>query len=289
MTLNREPRSRQQKRDAFARTLAAAEQRYEENADCAATVWFGRVLGFGNQFDRALKVYSDGLEKFPDSFELLRQRGHRYISIREFDLALADLSRAAELIDGLDEFIEPDGIDNELPVPPTSIQFNVYYHYGLALYLSRQWEGAAAVYRQCLEWIKPGNHDELTGITQWLYCALQRMGEQAEADALVRAIPSDLDEADFDEGPSYYHCIKVYTGEQPPESLLEVGEGDQPVRDQQAMEAVQFYALGNYWLCNGERDKAVTMFERCTDLRRQGAFGVIAAEVELAAIRAGNA
>ena len=111
-------------RERSRRTLASAQARYEADPSLANTVWYGRVLGFRYRIEEAIEVFSEGLTRFPDSFELLRQRGHRYLSTRRFAEGRADLQRAADLIEGMAEWIEPDGLGNELPVPPTSIQFN---------------------------------------------------------------------------------------------------------------------------------------------------------------------
>ena len=106
------------------RTLGSARANYEDDPSLANTVWYGRVVGFRYRMDEAIAVFGEGLERYPDSFELLRQRGDRYLSTRRFAEGQADLARAAELIEGRAEWIEPDGKGNELPVPATSVQFN---------------------------------------------------------------------------------------------------------------------------------------------------------------------
>ena len=129
-------------RDRSRRTLDSARSNYEADPSLANTVWYGRVLGFRFRIDEATLVFSEGLMRIPDSYELLRQRGHRYLSTRRFAEGQTDLARAAGLIEGLAAWIEPDGQGNELPVPATSIQFNTWYHLALAHYLLREWDGA---------------------------------------------------------------------------------------------------------------------------------------------------
>src|SRR5690606_13636539 len=136
-------------RERSRRTLASAEAAWTRDPSLANTVWYGRVLGFRYRIEEAIEVFSQGLERFPDSFELLRQRGHRYLSTRRFEQGRADLARAAELIEGMEAWIEPDGPGNQLPVPATSIQFNTWYHLGLAHYLLRDWDAAALAYTRC--------------------------------------------------------------------------------------------------------------------------------------------
>ena len=87
------------------------------------------------QFHAAIELYTRGLAVAPADVRLLRFRGHRYISIRKFDLAAADLEKA-------------------LALAPTS--FDVAYHLGLAHYLRGDFEAAARVYRSCLDATAPG-------------------------------------------------------------------------------------------------------------------------------------
>ena len=101
-------------RERSKRTLDRARSNYETSRSLPNTVWYGRVLAFRYGIDDAIAVFSEGLQRHPDSFELLRQRGHRFLSARRFVEGRADLARAAELIEGLPEWIEPDGEGNEL-------------------------------------------------------------------------------------------------------------------------------------------------------------------------------
>ena len=77
---------------------------------------------------------------------LLRHRGHRYISVRELDKAVADLSRAAALVKGQPDEPEP-GSDPKRPTT-TTLQFSVFYHLGLAHYLKGDFAAAEKAYRQ---------------------------------------------------------------------------------------------------------------------------------------------
>src|SRR5216117_2750058 len=49
------------------------------------------------QFREAIETFTRGLAVSPDNALLLRWRGHRYLSVREFDRALADLTRGASI------------------------------------------------------------------------------------------------------------------------------------------------------------------------------------------------
>jgi tetratricopeptide (TPR) repeat protein len=268
-------------RDRSRRTLDSARSHHEADPGLANTVWYGRVLGFRYQIDEAIAVFSAGLERFPDSFELLRQRGHRYLSTRRFAEGLADLARAAELIKGLPEWIEPDGQGNELPVPATSIQFNTGYHLALAHYLLGDWDAAEAAYRRCLDWVAPGDHDGFTACNDWLYMTLRRKGDEAGAEAVLATIPHGLPDEAFVEGPSYYRRLRMYRGEFAPDDLLTPEMGSQVIHDLETLYATQGYGVGAWYLYNGETERARAVFEQILRGRSKYAFGYIAAERDL--------
>lgn len=69
----------------------------EDPTGVETTVWLARRLGYLDCYQDALRVLTVGLAHHPDSPELLRHRGHRYITVRRSDLAVKDLGRAAAL------------------------------------------------------------------------------------------------------------------------------------------------------------------------------------------------
>ncbi len=275
-------------RERSRRTLESARSHFKADPSLANTVWYGRVLGFRYRIDDAIAVFSQGLERFPDSFELLRQRGHRYLSTRRFAEGKADLARAADLIEGMPEWIEPDGPGNELPVPATSIQFNTWYHLALAHFLLGEWDAAEAAYRRCLEWVRPDDYDGLTACNDWLYMTLRRKGDEAAAQRVLETIPFDLPDEKFVEGPSYYRRLRMYRGELRPEDLLTPDKGSQVIHDLETIYATQGYGVGAWYLYNGETERAREVFEQILRGRSRFAFGYIAAERDMAALVGGD-
>jgi tetratricopeptide (TPR) repeat protein len=268
-------------RERSRRTLERAADAFEKDASLANTVWYGRVLGFRYRIEEAIAVFSYGLERFPDSFELLRQRGHRYLSVRRFPEGRADLARAAELIDGLPEWIEPDGPGNELPVPATSIQFNTWYHLGLAHYLLEDWSAAEVAYRRCSDWVRSSDYDGLTAVADWLYMTLRRKGDPAAAAQVLMGVADGLPDEAFVEGPSYYRRLRMYRGELRPEHLLNPDRGSQVIHDLETLYATQGYGVGNWHFYNGAADRAREVFTKILEGRSRFAFGYIAAERDL--------
>lgn len=171
-----------QETDARYRSnLAAAEARYRQAPDDEdAIVWYGRRLGYLTRYRKAIEVYTEGISGHPESFVLLRHRGHRYLSIREFGKAVDDLEKARALCLNVPDSMEIDGEPNKAGVPTSTVRFNILYHLALARYLLGQFEDALAIYRECMDYSRI-NDDSLVATSDWLYMTLMRLGKKAEA------------------------------------------------------------------------------------------------------------
>ena len=93
----------------LALDVERAEARLAEDPDDPERViWLGRRIAYTGDYRRAIEVYSRGLAAHPENAKLLRHRGHRYITVRELDRAVDDLERAARLVTGRPDEVEPD-------------------------------------------------------------------------------------------------------------------------------------------------------------------------------------
>ncbi len=162
--------------------LAAARAAYEKNPnDPEALIWVGRRTAYLGRYQEAIDVFTEGVRKHPRDARMLRHRGHRWITLRRFDKAVADLTRAAQLIRGQQDQIEPDGLPNARNIPTSTLQSNIWYHLGLAHYLRGDFEQALRAYRECLAVSK--NPDGVVSVSHWLYMTLRRLGRGDEARA----------------------------------------------------------------------------------------------------------
>jgi len=254
--------------------LAEARSRLEaepENPD--AHVWAGRRTAYLGRYRDAIALFSAGIAKFPTEPVLYRHRGHRYISIRRFDVAAADLETAARLIAGKPDEVEPDGLPNARNVPTSTLHSNVWYHLGLARYVTGDFEAALASYREGLKFSK--NPDMLVATTHWLYMTLRRLGREAEAAAALEPIREGMDVI---ENRDYHRLLWMYRGDLTAESLL----ADAADSGNAVGVATVGYGVGNWHLSNGRRAEAVTLFRRVIAGGSWASFGYIAAEAELA-------
>jgi tetratricopeptide (TPR) repeat protein len=246
----------------------AAHARDPGSADAA--IWHGRRAAYLGRYRDAIAIYTDAIRRNPRDPRLYRHRGHRYLSVREFDAAARDLHRAARLMHGLPEEVEPDGLPNPAGVPRTTLQFNVHYHLGLAHYLRGDFPRALAAFRGALA--EAGNDDALVAATDWAYMTLRRLGRHEEAGRLLEPIHRDMEILEND---AYLRRLLMYRGEVPVESLLGPGLDDLTL-------ATQGYAVGNWHLVHGRAFEAEEVFRRITAGSNWAAFGYIAAEADLA-------
>ncbi len=281
-----QPTFSESRRELLEANLQSARDLLEEEPDSEdAIVWVGRRLAYLGRYREAIETYSAGLASHPESFRLLRHRGHRYITLRRFDDAVRDLGRAAELMAGHPVEVEEDGIPNRLGVPLSNTQFNVWYHLGLAHYLLGDFESALEAYRRCLA--VSDNPDLLVATTDWMYMTLQRLGRATEAEALLEPITDDLE---IIENVSYFKRLKLYRGALQPEQLLSQQSPDSPPADPDSAEdpalelATQGYGVGHWYWLTGQREEAISIFESVLEGSSWAAFGYIAAEAELARI-----
>lgn len=106
-----------------------AKKDFEDNPnDLDNIIWYGRRTAYLGQYEKAIEIYSDGIEKFPTESRLYRHRGHRYISLRKYDNAIEDLKMASELIEGKKNEMEADGLPNAMNIPVSSQHGNIWYH-----------------------------------------------------------------------------------------------------------------------------------------------------------------
>ena len=248
----------------------AAYEKEPDNADLL--IWYGRRTAYLGQYEDAIAIYTEGIGKFPEDARIYRHRGHRYISIREFEKAIADLERAAELIRGTKNETEPDGIPNAMNIPVSTLHGNIWYHLGLAYYLTGDYPNAYRAYLKCRE--TSSNPDNLVSSTHWLYTIQRRMGNRETADSLLAPITPDLKVI---ENSSYHNLCLFYKGL--------IGETDlMPEGETSAASDAVAYGLANWYFTEPEIEdieKGIMLMHEIVEGENWSSFGYIAAENDL--------
>ncbi|MBX2956586.1 MAG: tetratricopeptide repeat protein [Cyclobacteriaceae bacterium] len=253
--------------------LNVARKNFEADPSEENYIWLGRREAYLSHYKEAIGIFTEGLEKYPDSYKLFRHRGYRYITIRDFPKAIADLQMAASLMPRQPLEIEPDGQPNKLNKPLSNTQFNVWYHLGLAHYLKGDFESAEKAYLQCLD--ASDNDDLITATADWLYMTYRRMNRPEEAAKVLELIREDMN---IIENDSYYLRLQMYKGMLPPDDLLKVSGSNEDV---DLALATQGYGVGNWYLCEADTTRATEIFKQVTAGKQFAAFGFIAAEADL--------
>ena len=251
--------------------LAQARVAFEENpSDPDLNIWFGRRMAYTGNYHDAIRIFSDGIEKFPNDPRFYRHRGHRYISIRQFDHAIEDLKQAARLMEKQPNQIEPDGLPNSQNIPLTTTQGNIWYHLGLAYYLKQDWPNALDAFRKGYN--LGGNDDNLVSTGHWIYMILRLMRDEAEA---VKALNDIHSEMNIIENMSYHQLCLLYKGDIKIDDMMPA-DGDSP------SSAAVAYGLANYFYYNGDKSRSDKLLQSIVAGSSWSAFGFIAAEVDLA-------
>lgn len=254
--------------------LAIAERDHERDPDDADyIIWYGRRRAYAGDYRGAIEMFTEGIGKHPDDARMYRHRGHRYISIREFERAIADLERAAELIGNTPNETEPDGAPNALNIPVSSLHGNTWYHLGLAYYLVQDWENAHRAY---LNGFRAGrNADNRVSTTHWLYMILRRAGHDEEAERVLENVSADMNVI---ENMSYHRLCLFYKGEISLEEMT-ADLADNPSG------AAGAYGVANWHYYNGDVDEALRVLDVLVATDSWAAFGFIAAEADLATMQ----
>ena len=255
----------------FKSNLQSAKAQYEANPnDADAIIWYGRRTAYLGNYRKAVDIFSEGVEKHPEDARMYRHRGHRYITLREFDKAIEDLEKAADLIAGTEDMIEPDGLPNIRNMPRSTLHTNIWYHLGLARYLTGDFGTAADAYRNCME--ASTNDDMMVATSYWLYMTLKRAGNDGMAGEVLEPIRQDMD---LLENESYLKLLLVFKGDFDEKSLLD--NTATPLDN-----ATVGYGIGNWHYVNGRNARAEEIFREVYQGTNWAAFGYIAAEVDLA-------
>lgn len=254
--------------------LADARAEWEQDRnDADALIWVGRRTAYLGRYREAIGIFTDGIARHPSDARMYRHRGHRYLTVREIDLAIADFEKAAVLMAGQPDEVEPDGLPNARNVPTGTLHSNVWYHLALGYYLKGNFSRAADT------WIKArdsvGNADNLVAASYWLYLSLRRAGRPDDAEAVLRPITADLDVI---ENTEYHQLLRMFQGERTPEDMLaSAGEdsGGSATR----------YGVSAWFLVNGRHDQAESLWKSILEGTDWPSFGHLAAEAEVAALR----
>ena len=221
--------------------LAADSQNVEK------IIQLGVAQSGARQFREAIATFTRGLSIAPNNALLLRWRGHRYLSVREFDRAMNDLTRGSKL---------------------DSTIYGIWYHLGIVRYARGDFTGAVDAFTRAQP--RAPDAGELAGSTDWLWMSLMRAGRKGDAQAMLARKPDSLATTN-----AYARRLKLYRGEIGPDEVFTAAD----TADVQV--ATLSYGIGNWFLLQADAPRARTWFGRSIKSGGWPAFGFIMSEVEL--------
>ncbi len=222
-------------------------------AQAQASVWQER---------EAVEACTRGLALAPNRADLLTERGHRYLPLREFQKARADLTRAVAL---------------------DAKNMAGYYHLGLAHYFLGEFAEAADAFQHAVE--TAPNTDERINSTNWVYAALRRANRPQDAARAAAAITPEMTNKE-PHTLHYLNLVRLFQGRlteaqiTPPEPPRDGSDTEAELRFDTVV-----YGVGNWHLYNGDRAEAQEYFRRVVEGKVWVTWGFIGAERELAAGR----
>lgn len=242
----------------------------EDSTDLNAIIWYGRRLAYLHKYKDAIDVYTQGIHLFPESPELYRHRGHRFITIRQPANAIHDLRLAATLAANQEMEVEPDGIPNKLDIPLSNLHFNIYYHLGLAHYLKEDYAEAITSFQTSLQYAN--NPDLVVASTYWLYLTYLRKGDQDMAKGLLTDIHPDME---IIENEAYLHQLLLFqTGQR--------RENESNTASASTSSGTEQYGISCWHEANGRHSEADSIRRMILAEGRWHYFGYIAAEADAA-------
>ena len=254
-------------KDTDGRIAAADAELAKAPGKLEAILKTGQVRDSLLQYNAAIGIYTKAIQAFPNDPRPYRWRGHRNLSLRQFDLAIVDLEKARSLA-------------------PSS--FEAAYYLGLSYYFNKRYGDAANEFARCVnqagkpdEFAKslpagmvgcatlPQTPEYLVGIADWHYRALRRAGRGGEGKELLTSIKEGLQ---LRSNESNYRDLRYFQGKLSEKDLLETTG----IAYTNAATAVALHHL-----LGGRVGEGCTLLRKVSRDANWSAFGVIAAEVEL--------
>lgn len=227
-------------------------------------IWLGRRYGYLGRYDRAIEVFTEGLQKFPDSYKLHRFRGRHRARSRDFDGAVSDYLAGIRKMEGVADTFEPDGAPNARRLTISTYRSNLHYYLGQTYFATGDYAGMAAELDKSLTSpIALPIEDHKVAVVFWKYLALMKLGEEEKARAVLASVPPELD---LIENRFYHDAVKVLQGRITPEEVAESGD------------SLSRFAFGMRLQFDGDRKAAARILKKVV---ADNALGYWPAEVEL--------
>lgn len=209
------------------------------------------------QYQEAVKTDTEALARFPENADLLLERGHRELGLREFAAAQKDLEHAVR--------VDPTKLDS-------------HYHLGLAYYFQGQFAQAATHLSHARDLAK--SEDSLIDCSNWLYVSLRRAGQRKEADEVLTRITPAVHNTE-PHLAFYLHLLRFYQGRETEQQILPAKPAAGDTEAELSYNTIN-YGIGNWHLYNGQKAAAIPFFRNVVAGDAWNSWGFVGSETELA-------
>ena len=226
--------------------------------------WLGRRYGYLGQLPEAIEVFSEGLKKFPDSYSLYRYRGRHLARNYQWDQAIKDYRKAAELLEHEPDSYEPNGIANGLDLTISTFKQNIPYYLGQTSMATGDYATVISAMDEAINVpVLFAYMEELIPVTYWKYMANRKMGNHQLAEAELAKVP---DEYQLIENDSYHAAVNYLKGNYERDDFLK------------SAGVIGKYAVAMKDHFDGHNEDAIKIWNELTDA---GPRGFWPAEAEL--------
>ena len=260
-----------------------------------------RLKAFLGHLKESEALLSEGLEHDTENAVILRHRGHRRITLRNYQGAIEDFSKAVDVIAGMpDEHdfyqpdVEPDLVniilgredqvrEQHMPVNAqtnaetagmykSTLHGSIWYHLAVAKYLTGDFEGAFHDFSKSADLAI--DDDAVTATFDWRYMALRRLGRDDQAASMLEGL--DTANLAVTGGEDFYfRRLRLYKGEVTADEVIE------QLAASPLSLATQGYGVGHWYLYNGDPAAAKEVFKSVIEHGAPHSFAYMASEVEL--------
>lgn len=239
-------------------TIATAQRKLEADPKNVNLVLaLSKAQAARRQYKEAVVTCTAGLKFAPDNADLLLERGHRELGLREFPAAQTDLERAAKL---------------------NPKQLDIFYHLGLAYYFQIQFKNAAESFRKALNLAQ--NSDSVIDCSNWLYVSLRRARDEPAAAQVLQRITPDLQNKE----PHllfYLKLLHFYQGAVSQQEIIPPKPASpDDLESELAFDTIN-YGVGNWHLYHAEPQSARELFQAVVTGQAWNSWGFIGSELEL--------
>jgi tetratricopeptide (TPR) repeat protein len=242
--------------------IEAARKALEADPDnVALVVKLSQAQASVWQSKEAAETCTQALKMHKDDIDLLTERGHRYVALRRFADAKADLARAASL---------------------GSKKPDTYYHLGLAHLFLGEYAAASDAFCDKGMPLVPDN-DTKVNFTNWCYATSRRAGLTAKANQAIAWVGST---APAGHSAHYYSLVRFFQKARTEAEIVPASAGED-TESELTFTTISF-GVANWYLANGDTAKAKAYFERIVQGKVWGTWGYVGSEVELARMKAAS-